>query len=166
MRAVITLIYHLALALWVGGGVLYTFVLTPAIFAAYSRNTAGEIVGTMMPHYFRVQFAAVVVVALVLVALWRTWPARRRALCLALVIGALAAQTYVQVHLYPQILAVKSRVASFEADPDSPERKRFRSLHGVSMLLNLLLLVDGALLLALVPARDAQAPGAQPAADR
>jgi uncharacterized membrane protein len=164
MRAVVTLIYHLALALWVGGGVLYTFVLTPAIFAAYPRNTAGEIVGTMMPHYFRSQLAAMAVAALVLVALRRIWPARRRALCLALIIGALAVQTYVQVHLYPQILAVKSRVASFESDPDSPERRRFRSLHGVSMLLNLLVMADGALLLALVPPRDARGPGERLAA--
>ena len=164
MRTVITLIYNLALALWVGGGVLYTFVLTPAIFAAYPRNTAGEIVGTMMPHYFRFQVAAVAVAALALAALWRLWPGRRRAVCLALVIGALAAQTYVQLHLYPQILAVKSRVESFESNPDSPERKRFRSLHGVSMLLNLLVLMDGALLLALVPARGARVPGDWPAA--
>jgi len=162
MRAAITTIYHFALALWVGGGVLYTFVLTPAIFAAYPRNTAGDIVGTMMPHYFRFQFAAVVVAALVLIAVWRLWPGRRRAVCLALVIGALAAQTYVQLHLYPQILAVKSRVASFESAPDSPERQRFRSLHGVSMLVNLLVLVDGALLLALVPARGALAPEERP----
>ena len=163
MRAVLTQVYNLALALWVGGGVLYTFVLTPVIFAAYPRNTAGEIVGTMMPHYFRFQIAAVAAAALALVAFRRLWPARRRVLCLALAIGALLAQTYVQVLLYPQILAVKSRVASFESDPDAPERKRFRSLHGVSMMINLLVLVDGALLLALVPARGAQPPGEQPA---
>jgi uncharacterized membrane protein len=158
MRAVGVLIRNFALALWVGGGVLYTFVLTPAIFAAYPRNTAGEIVGTMMPHYFRFQIAVVAVAALVLVAFRRVWPGRRRALCLALVLAALAAQAYVQWRLYPQILAVKSRVASFESAPDSPERKRFRSLHGVSMMLNLLVLMDGALLLAIVPARGARTP--------
>ena len=149
MRAAITMIYSFALALWVGGGVLYTFVMTPAIFAAYSRNTAGEIVGTMMPHYFRFQFAAAAVAALVMVALWRAWPGRSRLLCLGLVLGALAAQSFVQWRLYPQILEVKSRVASFETAPESPERRRFRTLHGVSMLLNLLILADGTLLLAL-----------------
>lgn len=54
-----------------------------------------------------------------------------------------------QWRLYPQILEVKSRVASFEADPDAPERRRFRALHGASMVLNLLVLADGTLLLAL-----------------
>jgi len=149
VRAIGGFIYLFALALWVGGGVLYTFVMTPVIFASYPRNTAGEIVGTMMPYYFLVQLAAVAVAALVMIALWRAWPAQRRVLCLALLLGALAAQSYVQWRLYPRILEVKARVASFESAPDAPERKRFRALHGVSMLMNLLVLADGAVLLAL-----------------
>jgi len=44
---------------------------------------------------------------------------------------------------------VKSRVASFESVPEVPERRRFRTLHGTSMLLNLLILADGTVLLAL-----------------
>lgn len=149
MRAIGNFVHLLALALWVGGGALYTFVLTPVIFSAYPRNTAGDIVGTMMPHYFTFQFAAAATVALVSIALWRAWPGRRRSLCLALVLGALAVQAFVQWRLYPQILEVKSRVASFESAPDAPERRRFRTLHGASMALNLLLLADGTLLLAL-----------------
>jgi hypothetical protein len=86
-----------------------------------------------------------------MIALWRSWPGRYRALCLVLVLGALAVQSFVQWRLYPQILAVKSRVASFESAPDAPERKRFRTLHGASMLLNLLFLADGTILLALSP---------------
>lgn len=156
MRAIASFCYLLALALWVGGGALYTFVLTPVIFAAYPRDTAGEIVGTMMPHYFHFQFAAAAVAALGIIVLRRTWPGRRRTLCLVLVLGALAVQCFVQWRLYPQILAVKSRVASFESAPDAPERKRFRTLHGVSMLLNLLILADGTLLLALAPRPDWQ----------
>jgi uncharacterized membrane protein len=149
VRGIGSFFYTLALALWVGGGALYTFVLTPAIFAAYPRDTAGGIVGTMMPHYFRFQLAAAALAALVLIALWRAWPGRHRALCLVLLLAALAVQSFVQWRLYPQILAVKSRVASFESAPEAPERRRFRALHGTSMLLNLLLLADGTLLLAL-----------------
>lgn len=147
-------LYSLALALWIGGGALYTFVLTPAIFAAYPRDAAGEIVGTMMPHYFRYQFAVAGAAALILIALWRSWTGRRRSLCLTLLLGALVVQAFVQWRLYPQILEVKSRVASFESAPDSPERSRFRTLHGASMLLNLMFLMDGALLLALVKRPD------------
>ena len=144
-------LYLLALAVWVGGGALYTFVLTPALFGAYPRNTAGDVVGTMMPHYFAVLLAATALAAALLALLRRTLALRLPAVCLALALAAVGVQAYVQWGLYPRILAVKAQVASFEADPDAPARRQFRALHGTSMLLNLLTLVDGAVLLALVP---------------
>jgi hypothetical protein len=161
MRAVGSGIYLLALALGVGGGVLYTFVLTPAIFAAYPRDTAGQIVGTMMPHYFRFQLAATAGATLVAFAIRSAWPGRRRAFVLALLLGALAVQSFVQWHLYPRILEVKSRVASFEAAPDAPERRQFRALHGTSMLLNLIWIADGVLLLVLTRFRPEAAESAE-----
>ena len=125
-------------------------VLTPVIFAAYSRNTAGEIVGTMMPHYFTFQFAAAATVALVTIALWRAWPGRRRTLCLVLVLGALAVQSFVQWRLYPRILEVKARVEDVRVPARMPPAQALQQrLHGASMALNLLLLADGTLLLAL-----------------
>jgi len=151
MRSLGGYFYLLALAVWVGGGALYTFVLTPAIFGTYPRNTAGDVVGTMMPYYFTALLAATALAAVLLAALRRTLAVRLPALCLALALAALAVQAYVQWRLYPQILAVKAEVASFESDPDAPARRRFRALHGTSMLLNLLALADGAVLLALVP---------------
>lgn len=149
MRTIVAVAAALALAVWVGGGAVYTFVLTPAIFAAYPRNTAGEIVGVMMPHYFRTLLAATAAAALLLPLLWRPWSSRARALALALIVGALAAQSWVRWRLYPEILEVKSRVASFESAPESPERRSFRKLHGISMAVNLAVLADGALLLTL-----------------
>lgn len=159
MRAIGHYLYQLSLALWVGGSALYTFVLTPALFGAYPRNTAGDVVGTMMSPYFGFQFAAAAVAAVALAVLWRAWPGRRRALCLTLVVAALASQGFVQWRLYPQILAVKARVASFESSPAAPERVRFRKLHGASMALNLFFLADGMLLLALSCRPGGGAPG-------
>lgn len=151
MRSLGGYLYLLALAVWVGGGALYTFVLTPALFGSYPRNTAGDVVGTMMPHYFTAVLAATALAAILLAALRRTLGVRLPAVCLALALAALAVQAYVQWQLYPRILAVKAQVTSFEADPDAPARRQFRALHGTSMLLNLLTLADGAVLLALVP---------------
>jgi hypothetical protein len=145
--------FTLALALWVGGSALYTFVLTPAIFRGYPRDAAGAIVGAMMPGYFTANLAAAAAALALLPLLWRSWTPRLRALALALLLVALAAQAWVRWGLYPEILAVKGRVASFEAAPDSPDRVRFRKLHGVSMAVNLATLLEGAALLALVPLR-------------
>jgi hypothetical protein len=153
MRSLGGYLYLLALAVWVGGGALYTFVLTPAIFGHYPRNTAGDVVGTMMPFYFAALLGATALAAVLLAALRRSLGVRWPAVCLVLALAALGVQAYVQWGLYPKILAVKAQVASFEAEPDAPARRSFRALHGTSMLLNLITIVDGAVLLALVPLR-------------
>ena len=41
--------YTLTLALWTGGMVLFTFIVTPAIFRSFGRDQAGEIVGYLFP---------------------------------------------------------------------------------------------------------------------
>jgi hypothetical protein len=58
---------------------------------------------------------------------------------------------YVSFDLYPKAAEVKKTVVSFEADADSPARKRFRQLHSLSMVLNLAVLADGVALLVLRP---------------
>ncbi|MGE5174225.1 MAG: DUF4149 domain-containing protein, partial [Betaproteobacteria bacterium] len=44
--------YNLALALWVGGIAVFTFIITPVIFRSFGRDLAGEIVGKLFPGYF------------------------------------------------------------------------------------------------------------------
>jgi len=142
--------YSLALAVWVGGGALYTFVLTPAIFGAFPRDTASAVIGAMMPHYFTTLLVAAGGALLLLPAAWPGWSRAVRVLTLALLVVAIAVQVGVRWRLYPEILAVKSRVASFESASVTPERARFRALHGVSMGLNMITLADGVALLALL----------------
>ncbi len=50
---ILPIIYRLAIAFWAGGAALFTFVLTPIIFKANDRDTAGKIVGTLFPGYFK-----------------------------------------------------------------------------------------------------------------
>ena len=50
---ILTFLYRLAIACWVGRTALFTFVLTPTIFKSYNRDMAGEIVGVLFPGYFK-----------------------------------------------------------------------------------------------------------------
>jgi hypothetical protein len=69
-------------------------------------------------------------------------------LTLALLVIAILISLYVNFHLFPEAKKIKQAIASFETSPsDSPARKRFSKLHGISMALNLLLLADGAVLI-------------------
>ena len=57
---------------------------------------------------------------------------------------------FITFKLYPDITIVKQQINTFETQNDaSPARNQFRKMHGVSALLNILVLLDGAALLIL-----------------
>lgn len=143
-------LYALSLSLWVGGMGIFTFVVTPAIFRSYGRDQAGEIVGRLFPGYFAYTLA-MSAVALVLCFLLKVDPAdRMHRISLALLAAALVVNLYVTFKIHPDAVRIKQEIASFESEsPDSPARSKFRRLHAVSAVLNLFVLVDGVVLLAL-----------------
>ena len=152
MKASWISVYSLVLALWVGGISIFSFIVTPAIFKSYGRDQAGEIVGRLLPGYF-LYTMVLTLLALALfffVAMDRTLPAYWPSL--ALLVTALAITLFVAFWVHPSAVEVKKTVTSFERESrDTPARKRFTQLHALSMSLNLLLLVDGVVLLVIAP---------------
>ncbi len=145
-------LYTLAVALWAGGTAMFTVLVTPMIFRSFPRDLAGEIVGKLFPLYFPCTLAlsAAALVAFLAAARDRSGPGAR--LSLALLVFALVVNSYVSFKLYPDAVAVKRQVASFEREsPDTPARRQFARLHGLSMGLNLGVLADGVLLVLLLP---------------
>jgi uncharacterized membrane protein len=144
--------YNLVLALWVGGIAIFTFIVTPAIFRSFGRDQSGEIVGKLFPGYF-IYTLILTLLALflfLLAARDSSLPAYR--LSLSLLILSLAVALLVVFWVHPTTVDVKRTIASFEREPsDSPARKRFARLHALSASLNLLLLVDGVVLLVVAP---------------
>ena len=69
MMHLLTACYNLAIGCWLGGAALFTFLLTPALFASYSRDLAGNIVGVLFPGYFRWGLACGAVALLCRIAL-------------------------------------------------------------------------------------------------
>ena len=45
-------VYNVALALWVGGMSIFTFLVAPIIFKSYGKDMASDIVGHIFPKYF------------------------------------------------------------------------------------------------------------------
>ncbi|MHB8881067.1 MAG: DUF4149 domain-containing protein [Thermodesulfovibrionales bacterium] len=143
-------LYMLILGLWIGGVSVFTFIVTPAIFRTYGRDKAGEIVGTLFPPYF---LFTIVIAGLALLLVLAAYPALTRTafkVSVGLAALSLVVTLYVRVGLYPQIQQVKSEVASFETTAaDHPKRAKFRRLHAVSAVLNLVFLTNGTVLLAI-----------------
>lgn len=137
---------NLAISCWLGGAALFTFVLTPKLFAACSRDMAGMIVGLLFPGYFCWGLACGAVALLCRM----TIPTRLSLIIVVILLIMLlltAAQAYL---IEPRTAALKQQIASFETTPDNdPYRVQFRKLHGLSMAANLTVIAGGVLLILL-----------------
>ncbi len=130
--------FNIAVALWTGGVAIFTFVVTPVIFKSFPRDTASGIVDKLFPLYFSYNL---ITSALALFFALIPGGSNRS---LALIFAAVLVNLFITFILYPSIKKVKREVPSFEnTDSSSPARRRFRRLHAVSAVLNLLLLALG-----------------------
>jgi len=143
-----TFFYRLAIACWVGGTSLFTFVLTPTIFKVYNRDMAGGFVGVLFPGYFRWGLVCGVI-ALVTIFISSTVKHKTiAAVIIAVMLAITSVQTFV---IEPKAAALKQEIPSFEATPQNdPLRVRFRKLHGVSAVSNLAVIGGGIALIALL----------------
>ena len=147
MSAVVQFLYNLVLALWIGGISIITFIVTPVIFRSFGRDMAGEIVGKLFPSYFLYTLLLSVLALILFLGSQLSLRKSAHAWSLLLIAVAIILNLFVSFKLHPEIKKIKQEIPSFEAAQDSPLRKRFGQLHGVSAILNLILLADGAALL-------------------
>jgi len=145
-------LFRLAMAFWVGGAALFTFILTPILFKTQPRDLAARIVGALFPGYFRWGLACGVV-AVVCLCLAR---GRYFLPMLAALLLMLGLTSYQAFSLEPQAAVLKERIVSFETTAkEDPLRREFARLHGISMACNLAVLLGGmAIILLLPPFRD------------
>lgn len=130
-------------ALMIGGISIFTFIVTPAVFRAFNRDTASEIVGSMFSGYFTYNFALSIAMLFLFIALRPDRSILSSKLSLALIVIAVVICAYVLFKLYPDITEIKKTIASFQSVPvESAERQAFRRLHAISAVLNLALLAD------------------------
>ncbi len=148
MHPVASAIYRLALALWVGGMSVFTFVVTPVIFRTQARDRAGQIVGALFPVYFRFCLGAVVIALAARAVAGEALSGARQLVGTVLVVLSLATVSYHAFVLAPRMEAVRETVVSMETTPkEDPGRREFSRLHGISMTLNLAVIVAGVILI-------------------
>lgn len=144
---VVSVIYRLAISLWLGGAALFTFVLTPVLFRSEPRDVAARIVGLFFPGYFRWGVACGIVAIICRLALGGkgTTPA---AVIIALMLSLASFQAF---YIEPKAAEIKKQIPSFETTPkEDPMRRQFSKLHGVSAVCNLSVIVGGVVLVILL----------------
>lgn len=144
---IFSIIYRLAIALWVGGIALFTFVVTPIIFKSQGRDLAGRIVGDIFPAYFR---WGLVCGSIALLCLLVTH-GRNFTASLLIVLAMLLITTFDTFYLEPRLANLKKEIPSFESTPnDHPLRQQFSRLHGISAVSNLMVFAGGVALIVLL----------------
>lgn len=139
-------IFRLALAFWVGGAALFTFVLMPTLFKTQPRHLAASIVGVLFPDYFWWGLAtgAVAVICLLILR------GRYFRPTLILLVLMLALTSYQAFSIEPRAAVLKQQIVSFETTrKDERLRREFSKLHGISMGCNLAVLVSGIMIIML-----------------
>jgi hypothetical protein len=146
MQAV-TIIYRLAVSLWLGGAALFTFVLTPILFRSESRDVAARIVGLFFPGYFRWGVACGLVAIICRVIL-----SGKGMLAATVILAVMLSLSSIQAfYIEPKAAAIKRQIVSFETtSKDDPLRREFSKLHGVSAVCNLSVIVGGVVLVILL----------------
>ena len=148
LAQVSTFFYRLAVACWLGGASLFTFVLTPIIFKSYDRDTAGGIVGILFPGYFQWGvFCGVIALA----AIFMSATITRRKIAAGIIAAMLVISSIQALVIEPKAAALKKQIPSFATIPkDDPLRVQFGKVHATSAGLNLAVIGGGLVLLALL----------------
>jgi hypothetical protein len=143
---ILTILYRLAVSLWLGGDALFTFALTPLLFKSESRDFAAKVVGILFPGYFRWGLACGIV-ALICRAVLAGGPKAASIVIIAVMLTLTSIQAF---YIEPRAAELKRQIVSFETTPkDHPLRREFSKLHGVSAVCNLSVVAGGVVLVVL-----------------
>jgi hypothetical protein len=133
IRSMPTLLELAVLLVWLGGAVLFSAVVAPALFATLpTRTLAGVVVGRVLPAIF---YSGMLVGVLTLLLDWQAhgeWRWRGGAGGgLAIVVACAIAQLVIS----PRIERVRQSIggALESLSPDDPRRAEFGRLHAVSV---------------------------------
>ena len=135
MIAVARCVFWLALAVWIGQIVFFSFVVAPTVFGAVPQETAGQIVGAIFPRYYLLGTIAGVVALVAALGIGRAptttsaWTA-----VVVMLVMMLAATLYAGRVIQPRAQALRPQLHAAVVDP--AVRATFDTLHRRAVQLN------------------------------
>jgi uncharacterized membrane protein len=129
---IVNLVYHLSLAIWIGGGIALGALTAPELFRQLPRPQAGGIFGPILRRFSRLRLAAVFAALAAAAAKHLLWEGHSASGWIAVRWVALAAMTVIVVYellgLEPAMAAYRGKMAAEASDSD-PARAAFLRLH-------------------------------------
>ena len=148
MSALLRYILLLALVLWIGGIVFFSFIASPSIFKVLPREQAGQVVGDIFPKYHLLGYVSCIITLTCIFGLRQLGVVQsiRTAMIFLVLMGGI--QVTMGTIIGPKVIEARDAVKTTPAGPEKERlEKKFRGLHGVSMIFNLVLLILGLILL-------------------
>lgn len=128
---VTNLIYHLGLALWIGGTLVLGVLVAPALFRALPRMQAGAIFGPTLRRFARLRLGALLAAMAAAAVKFAVWE-RTAGVWIAVRWGALlfmAAALVYELGVLERALEARRVHLTPEMGEDHPERRAFNVLH-------------------------------------
>ena len=135
MSGVLRFVHLLALGVWIGTVVFFSFVVAPALFAVLGPAHAGDVVGVIFPRYYALGTGSAVTALGCALALGRTATARGRwrGAAGAVALG-LAVTLWAGLVVAPRAQRLRATLQARGEEPGADEE--FRRLHGLAVALN------------------------------
>ncbi len=141
-------LHLLSSAIWIGSIFFFSFIGAPAIFKTFDKKTAGDVVGAIFPKYFLLGeiCGLVSLVALIFIGVKLSFPTGVK-IGLVLLLVMLTGAVYSGRVNGPAAREIKAQIRT-ETDETKLEKlkKSFGKLHGISMVVNITILLSGLLL--------------------
>jgi uncharacterized membrane protein len=139
--AVAKVLFWLALIVWLGAVVFFSFVVAPAVFRALSRESAGLVVGALFPRYYTLGELAGAIGLGAAVILWRAAASPAWAVVSCMLVLMLGATLYAGCVVEPRARVLRPTLYQAGAEPGA--REEFERLHRLAVRLNAAVLVLG-----------------------
>lgn len=132
LALIINLVYHLGLAIWIGGAIALGALTAPELFRQLPRPQAGGIFGPVLRRFSRLRLAAVIAALIAAGAKHLLWESHSASPWIVLRWVGLAAMAVIVVYeifaLEPAMAAYRGKMSPDVAESD-PARTAFLRLH-------------------------------------
>ncbi len=142
MSGLVKWLYLMALIVWLGELVFFSFVVAPSLFGTFPAADAGRAVGAIFPTYYRLGYvcgAVLLCASMVMLgsAASRPWWGVNAGVAAVM----LAVTLYAGVVIQPRATALRLQI--HEASAPQAVKDEFSRLHRVAVTLNGIVLIGG-----------------------
>tara|TARA_B100000315_G_scaffold115333_1_gene105873 strand:+ start:2724 stop:3188 length:465 start_codon:yes stop_codon:yes gene_type:complete len=147
----ITYIHLLTLVVWFGGMIFFSFIAAPSIFSILPKEKAGDVVGDIFPKYFLIGYISSLLLLGTL--LWLGRGQFKTVLApLSIIVIMTCLTFYSGLIIGSKARNIKQEIRQTPEETKKEDlRKDFKKIHGVSMMLNISVIILSLAYLTFIP---------------